>query len=97
MKLDPPAEEEEDLATAVVNDTVEIQRDYGIERVYLDLDDDGASTLIGNETSGMFGQKEIDMEVTDDESVNGDDDRDEACRLKRKRTIRVVIRSRAFL
>jgi myosin protein heavy chain len=62
----------------------------------LDLDDDGASTLVGNET-GMFGEKEIDMEVTDSEGEGEIESPAEECGVKRKRTIRVIIRSRAFL
>lgn len=66
------------------------------EVVYLDLDD-GASTLVGHEV----GEKEIEMEVDDDddEVVNGDADGAEQAEsgIKRKRTIRVIIRSRAFL
>jgi hypothetical protein len=69
-----------------------------IDKVILNLDDDdGASTLVGHEPStGMFGEKEIDMEVED--SGNEETDQaDEHNGVKRKRTIRVIIRSRAFL
>lgn len=98
VKLDPTAEEEEDPATAVVN-TVDKRKDSSIEfieKVVLDLDDDGASTLVGNETS-MFGEKEIDMEVTDSDRDDDEEAKAEECGVKRKRTIRVIIRSRAFL
>jgi hypothetical protein len=91
MKLDPMIEEVEDPATAVVN----VDEEGEIEKVFLDLDDDGASTLVGVE-SGLYGQKEIDMEVTDEESAS-EEEREEAGGVKRKRTIRVIIRSRAFL
>jgi hypothetical protein len=106
VKLDPHAEEEEDLATAVVNNygsgselyrkDSTIEQDL-VEKVYLDLDeDDGASTLVGHEhDSGAYGEKEVEMEVddSDEESRTGE----EECGVKRKRTIRVIIRSRAFL
>lgn len=62
------------------------------EIVYLDLDD-GASTLVGHDHE--VGEKEIEMEVDDSssepEGANGE------CGMKRKRTIRVIIRSRAFI
>lgn len=88
MKLDPTAEEEEDLATAVVaKKECEVEH---IERVYLDLDD-GASTLVG----GEFGEKEVDMEVSESEEEN--EQQEGGCGVRRKRTIRVIIRSRAFL
>jgi myosin protein heavy chain len=64
---------------------------YERERVVVDLDDDDGSTLVG----GEVGEKEVDVDVTDDELESGDGG--EGCGVKRKRTIRVVIRSRAFL
>ncbi|KAF2027184.1 hypothetical protein EK21DRAFT_115077 [Setomelanomma holmii] len=82
MKLDPMIEEVEDPATAVVD----VDDDEDIEKVYLDLDDDGASTLVGAD-SGMYGQKEIHMEVTDEES-GSEGEKQEGCGIKRKRTIR---------
>jgi hypothetical protein len=107
VKLDPHREEEEDPATAVVvnkNHVKELERkdstigqEY-MERVVLDLDeDDGASTLVGHEhENGMYGEKEVEMEV--DDSEDEEDGRDGGdCGVKRKRTIRVIIRSRAFL
>lgn len=80
-----------------------------IEEVVINLDDDDGSTLVG--AAGDVGQKEIEMEVDDNED-DGDDDVDSVIDLdadlpqksnadgtgiKRKRTIRVIIRSRAFL
>jgi hypothetical protein len=110
VKLDPTPEEEEDLTTDVVlMESAEEQNKSGgsphvefIEKVVINLDDDvddGASTLIG----GLeYGDKEIDMEVTDSEG-EGDQEQGQGippegdCGVKRKRTIRVIIRSRAFL
>jgi hypothetical protein len=94
VKLDPTAEEEEDLATAVVanEDKETDHKAEHIERVYLDLDD-GASTLVG----GEYGEKEVDMEVSDSEAEEQEEEVQEANGLRRKRTIRVIIRSRAFL
>lgn len=63
----------------------------GVDEVHIDLDDEG--TLVGD---GEQGIKEVDVEITDDES-DPDERVDEGCDLKRKRTIRVIIRSRAFL
>jgi hypothetical protein len=69
-----------------------------VEKVFLDLDDDGASTLVGHDhETAMFGEKEIDMEVTDSEGEGEVESPAEECGVKRKRTIRVIIRSRAFL
>lgn len=62
------------------------------EIVYLDLDD-GASTLVGQ--GDVVGEKEIEMEV-DDESPSAEEEEAD-CGIKRKRTIRVIIRSRAFI
>jgi hypothetical protein len=39
----------------------------------------------------------MDVEITDDESKVGDDGDSAVGGIKRKRTVRVVIRSRAFL
>jgi myosin protein heavy chain len=73
------------------------------EVVYLDLDD-GASTLVGHDNE--VGEKEIEMEVDDDDfppnsNSNSDEDGEgangDAGGIKRKRTIRVIIRSRAFI
>jgi hypothetical protein len=102
VKLDPTAEEEEDPATAAVHtvNAVDKRKDSSVEfveKVFLDLDDDGASTLVGHETNGMFGEKEIDMEVTDSDGDGDVESPAEECGVKRKRTIRVIIRSRAFL
>jgi hypothetical protein len=92
VKLDPTAEEEEDLATDVVFDRKDSAVVEHIERVYLDLDDDGASTLVGAEV----GEKEVDMEIEESEDEEEVGLQDEGG-LQRKRTIRVIIRSRAFL
>ena len=93
MKLDPPCEEEEDLASAAVCEKVDsldlVERHEGEERYVIDLDDD-EHTLVGE-----VGEKEIDVDVTDDEASEVEQEGE--CGIKRKRTIRVVIRSRAFL
>lgn len=82
MKLNPTAEEEEGSAT--------------IEEVHIDLDED--TTLVDGESGSMKGVKKMDVEISDEESesedaVNSGND----CGVKRKRTIRLIIRSRAFL
>jgi hypothetical protein len=117
VKLDPTPEEEEDSTTDVVlmvdkrkDSSVAVDVDEQVidKVVVLNLDDDdedyedGASTLVGHDTTGMFGEKEIDMEVTDSEGedehhTGRDADQTENNGVKRKRTIRVIIRSRAFL
>lgn len=61
----------------------------GLEKVLIDLDDNDAETLVG---ASEVGEKEVDVDVTDSEEEENDE-----CGVKRKRTIRVVIRSRAFL
>lgn len=84
-----------------------------LEHIYLDLDDDHeGSTLIASSDQGvMQGIKQMDLEITDNEVSDSDADADvdasppphdhlahSAGRgLKRKRTIRLIIRSRAFL
>lgn len=85
MKLDPTAEEEEG--------PVRVEH---IEEVVVDLDED--TTLVDGEAGIMKGIKEMEVEVTDDESDTEDADADNnGCGIKRKRTIRLIIRSRAFL
>jgi len=94
VKLDPPCEEEEDLASAVACEKVDsldlVERHEGEEKYVIDLDDD-EHTLVGE-----VGEKEIDVDITDDEASE-EEDKEGECGIKRKRTIRVVIRSRAFL
>ncbi|KAF2847399.1 hypothetical protein T440DRAFT_520969 [Plenodomus tracheiphilus IPT5] len=74
-----------------------------LEHVYLDLDEHDGSTLIAGSDSGvMQGIKQVDVEITDDEAEDSDGeaedkDPDFGCGVKRKRTIRLIIRSRAFL
>jgi hypothetical protein len=71
--------------------------------VHVDFDDDDehdGSTLVGDTTHVK--EKEIDFEVSDYESDGGDiasivDGATPGGGIRRKRTIRVVIRSRAFL
>jgi myosin protein heavy chain len=87
LKLSPPVEEEEGLATRVVEFDDGKSAAVELERVILDLDED----------VGMQGVKEVDMDITDDESEAGDDGDSAVGGINRKRTIRVVIRSRAFL
>lgn len=70
------------------------------EVVHIDLDD--GCTLVEGEEQGV---KEVDIEVDDDH--DGEEERAETtvdgvdsgidCGVRRKRTVRVVIRSRAFL
>ena len=86
-------EEEEGLATRVVDFHSGKSAVVDLERVVLDLDDEGA----GHRELGMQGVREVDMDFTDDESEAGDDGDSAVGGIKRKRTIRVVIRSRAFL
>jgi hypothetical protein len=71
----------------------DVGADDGVERVEMDLDDDEEDKDKGR----MQGVKHVDIEVTDDESEAGDDGDSAVGGIKRKRTIRVVIRSRAFL
>jgi hypothetical protein len=108
VKLDPTPEVEEDPTTDVVMELADEQDEQKkrndshvefIEKVVINLDDDvddGASTLVGHE----YGDKEIEMEVTDSEEEQDSGEQAqslEECGVKRKRTIRVIIRSRAFL
>jgi hypothetical protein len=91
-KLDPHDEVVEDLVAAVVNERSE-RKDGGRKDsasihhvedvVYLDLDDGRTESV---------GEKEVELDV----DSSADEGADE-CGVKRKRTIRVVIRSRAFL
>jgi hypothetical protein len=89
-KLDPHDEVVEDLVAAVVNERSERsgRKDsasiHHVEDVvYLDLDDGRTESV---------GEKEVELDV-DSSADEGVDE----CGVKRKRTIRVVIRSRAFL
>ena len=98
MKLSPPAEAEEDLATrAVVNDG----NGNIVEEVELDSDEYASlADAVGNHAAqdGADRADKMDFEITDDEGSQPGDDGDSAVGgIKRKRTIRVVIRSRAFL
>ena len=92
LKLSPPIEEEEGPATRVV--------DQGnvVEAVELDLDEYNTLADAVNEgaMNGTHGAEEMDIEITDDEDQGGDDD-SAVGGIMRRRTIRVVIRSRAFL
>ncbi|KAI1675420.1 myosin type ii heavy protein [Pyrenophora tritici-repentis] len=84
--------EEEGPATRVV--------DQGnvVEAVELDLDEYNTFADAVNEgaMNGCHGAEEMDIEITDDEDQGNDDD-SAVGGIKRRRTIRVVIRSRAFL
>lgn len=57
--------------------------------------------MVGNDEGVRFKEEEVEIDITDNEASSGDEDvRDEEVAgggLKRKRTIRVVIRSRAFI
>lgn len=86
--------------------TVEVEEgsttDAVVEKIVIDLDEDDHALGHGEAGGRMQGVKEVDLEITDDESEAGGDaefDQDAAPGggIKRKRTIRVVIRSRAFL
>ncbi|KAH9880990.1 hypothetical protein J1614_001483 [Plenodomus biglobosus] len=78
-----------------------------VEHVYLDLDDDhddheGTTLIAGSDEGIMQGIKQMDVEITDNEASDSDaeahdKDPDFSCGIKRKRTIRLIIRSRAFL
>ena len=92
LKLSPPVEEEEGLATRVVDFDNGKSGVVELDRVVLDLDEDA-----GHRELGMQGIKEVDMDITDDESEAGDDGDSAVGGIKRKKTIRVIIRSRAFL
>jgi hypothetical protein len=92
LKLSPPVEEEEGLATRVVDFDIGKSGAVEVERVVLDLDEDAGTRHVG-----MQGVKEVDMDITDDESEAGDDGDSAVGGIKRKKTVRVVIRSRAFL
>jgi hypothetical protein len=100
--LHPLEEDAEEAEEAHVKDVDDKEREpQHIEIVNVDFDDDehDGSTLVGGE-SGHVKEKEVDIEVTDNES-DGDAgisrDVDDGGGIRRKRTIRVVIRSRAFL
>ena len=71
-----------------------------IEKVELDSDEyDRLADAVGNHATndGAGRAEEMDFEITDDESQPGDDGDSAVSGIKRRRTIRVVIRSRAFL
>lgn len=75
-----------------------------VEHILLDLDEHEGSTLIAceeeeEEQGGvMKGVKEMDIEVTDDEDADAaEQPGPTGSGIKRKRTIRLIIRSRAFL
>jgi len=68
-----------------------------VEQVLLDLDEHEGSTLVdGDEAGVMQGVKTMDMEITDDED-SSTEPAQMGGGVKRKRTIRLIIRSRAFL
>lgn len=70
-----------------------------VEEVELDLDEFASlAHAVGNHAIDDAADRaeEMNFEITDDESLAGDDG-DSAVGIKRRRTIRVVIRSRAFL
>lgn len=64
------------------------------EIVHVDLDE--ANTLV-NEEIGEQGVKKVDIELVDSDDEAGAMDSGNECGVGRKRTIRVIIRSRAFL
>ncbi|KAG9193816.1 hypothetical protein G6011_03851 [Alternaria panax] len=109
MKLSPPLEEEEGFATRVVDGSehfVRQQRPAAAAAVVVtgtvELGEEEFSSLVkvlGDDKSPDV--EEMDVEITDDEDESkAGDDGDSAVGgvgIKRKRTVRVVIRSRAFL
>lgn len=72
-----------------------------IEHMLLDLDEHDGSTLVGGDEAGvMQGVKTMDMDITDDEDASASASasaNQTGGGVKRKRTIRLIIRSRAFL
>jgi hypothetical protein len=103
MKLSPPLEEEEDFATRVVVEQEEEheQQPAVVTRTVL-LGEEEYSSLaraLGNKDAagGTYDGEEMDVEISDDESKVGDDGDSAVGGIKRRRTVRVVIRSRAFL
>jgi hypothetical protein len=97
MKLSPPLEEEEGFATRVVDD---IKRPVVTGTVELGEEEYNTLAKVLAEDkipSTPHDVEEMDVEITDDESKVGDDGDSAVGGIKRKRTVRVVIRSRAFL
>lgn len=111
LRLSPPIEEEEDSATRVVvgnhGDGGNNGKSEVVEKVVLDPDEFAklADAIVGKTTittnnDGTPRAQEMDFEITDDDESAVGDDSDSAVGgtgLKRRRTIRVIIRSRAFL
>jgi hypothetical protein len=96
MKLSPPLEEEEGFATRVVDDTS--KRPAVTGTVELGLEEyNTLAQVLGEDKVPSHDVEEMDVEITDDEAKVGDDGDSAVGGLKRKRTVRVVIRSRAFL
>jgi hypothetical protein len=89
-KLDPMSEVEEDLVSAVANGGIMMDKErkdsasvveHVENMVYVDVDDD------------KFDEKEVEVEV----DSSAEEDASAEVGIRRKRTIRVLIRSRAFL
>jgi hypothetical protein len=110
MKLSPPLEAEEDSATRVVDYRCEQPPQHQKKRpavtatVLLGEEEyNTLATALGNNAPGgsPLDEGEMDVEITDDEDEGKvGDDGDSAVGgigIKRKRTVRVVIRSRAFI
>ena len=71
-----------------------------VEEVELDPDEYASlANAVGNHPAedGVDRADKMDFEITDDESQAGDDGDSAVSGIKRRRTIRVIIRSRAFL
>ena len=71
-----------------------------VEEVELDSDEYASlADAVGNHATedGADRADKMDLEITDDESQVGDDGDSAVCGIKRRRTIRVIIRARAFL
>jgi hypothetical protein len=102
MKLSPPLEEEEGFASRVVVEQEECKQQPAVITKTVLLGEEEYSSLaraLGNKDAagGMYDGEEMDIEISDDESKVGDDGDSAVGGIKRKRTVRVVIRSRAFL
>ena len=99
MKLSPTIEEEEGFATRVVEReqpavTETEEEEWGLEEFTFQS---VAQVLRDKGAGSPHDVEELDIEISDDESNVGDDGDSAVGGIKRKRTVRVVIRSRAFL
>jgi hypothetical protein len=72
-----------------------MEKDSVLGRDFLE---EGDETLVDIDGE-LYKEKEVEIDVTDSEyeSEQEDDEPQQGCGIKRKRTIRVIIRSRAFI